>query len=99
MDTEARAIIAACLKHRLAGAAALDALDHAMRGCQVGADDFGRDAIPPASFALVVAWALDGARAREWERMHLADPVERAAMLTRWAREVWPQFLSRYGLD
>ncbi len=101
MDPAARAIVAEALKHRLANAGrpALESLDHAMHRRRVGVVDFGRDVIPPSSFALLIALAFDGGRAREWERMHLVDRVAQAALLTVWAREVWPQFLARYGVE
>ena len=102
MDSPARAIVTACLSHRLANAGlpAVELLDHSMHGRQVRADDFDCDAIqPPARFTILIALRFDGAGARGWERMHLADAVEQAATLTRWASEVWPQFLRLYGLD
>ncbi|MBI5721415.1 MAG: hypothetical protein HZC37_27410 [Burkholderiales bacterium] len=97
----ARAIVAQCLAHRVAGPATpwRDSLDLVMHGHGVKAEDFGRDAIPPAPFALVIAAAFDAGRAQTWFRMAAADRTEQAALLTLWAREVWPWFVSRYGLD
>jgi len=74
MDSPARAIVTACLSHRLAnvGLPAVELLDHAMHGRQVRAEDFDRDAIPPARFAILIALAFEGAGARGWERMRVA---------------------------
>lgn len=96
----ARAIVAQCLVHRVTHPtrAVLESLDFAMHGHQVRAEDFGRDAIPPAPFALVIAAAFDADRAPLWQDMVTADSVAQAALLTLWAREVWPWFISRYAL-
>ena len=95
-----RNVVAGCLRHRILNPAVppIESLDLAMGGQTVSAHDLGRDAIPPAPFALVIAAAFDSEHLAEWRQMFAADHASMAVLLSRWAREVWPQFLDRYGV-
>ncbi|MCW5631864.1 MAG: hypothetical protein KIT17_00875 [Rubrivivax sp.] len=103
-DPTARAIVSRCLSLRLSHprAPAIDTLDLVMLGHHGQRLDFGADAIPPATFALVVAEALDrGMIVQDWRALTgpQADPAIRAGLQQLWRDEVWPKFVSRYQLS